>query len=57
MSMPTMIVASDVPPQLVERFSRESSNVVPPAVAGTPAEDHTQFLASPTMSLILRSPT
>lgn len=34
MSMPTMIVASDVPPRLVERFSRGSSNVVPPAVAG-----------------------
>lgn len=37
MSMPTMIVANDVPRRLAERFSRGSLNVLPRAVAGTPA--------------------
>lgn len=37
MSMPTMMVANDVPRRLAERFSRESLNVLPRAVAGTPA--------------------
>lgn len=37
MSMPTMIVANDVPRKLAENFSRGSLNVLPRAVAGPPA--------------------
>lgn len=37
MSMPTMIVANDVPRKLAENFSRGSLNVLPRAVVGAPA--------------------
>lgn len=48
MSMPTMIVASDVPPRLAERFSRESSNVLRASRGGySCVRDHPQISCVP----------